>query len=76
MERMDTPVELWVFCVKYSVELRNGLARPLPRLLGRTPQEIRTGNTPNISECLEFELYQPIWFYEPSEFPHQNKQMA
>jgi hypothetical protein len=32
-----------------------------------------TGNTPDISELLEFEWYQPIWYYEPSEFPRQNK---
>jgi len=32
-----------------------------------------TGNTPDISKLLEFEWYQPIWYYEPSEFPHQNK---
>jgi hypothetical protein len=76
MERMDTPEELWDFCVKYVVELRNRLARPLPRLQGRTSQEIITGNFPDISELLEFKWYQLIWYYEPNEFPHQNKQIA
>jgi hypothetical protein len=62
LKRTDTPGELWDFRTKYVIELRNRLARPLPRLNGRTPQEIITGNTPDISELIEFEWFQPIWY--------------
>jgi len=35
-----------------------------------------TGNTPDVSEYLEFCWFQPIWFYEPNVFPEQNRQFA
>jgi hypothetical protein len=35
-----------------------------------------TGNTPDISELLEFGWYQPIWYYEPEVFPNQTRQPA
>jgi hypothetical protein len=73
MHRTKTPVQLWDFCVNYVAHLRNHIVRPLPTLQGRTPYELVTGNTPDISELLEFEWYQPVWYYEPAEFPHQNK---
>jgi hypothetical protein len=76
MGRMNTPHKLWDFCCQYVTELRNRLARPLPQLHGRTSYEILTGNTPDISEFLEFEWYQPIWYLEPSAFPNQNKLLA
>ncbi len=73
MERGQSPSKLWDFCVNYASQLRNNIVRPLVHLHGRTPYELLTGNTPDISELLEFEWYQPIWYFEPSEFPHQNK---
>jgi uncharacterized lipoprotein YehR (DUF1307 family) len=76
MERANTPVKLWDFCVNYVSHLRNHISQPLSQLQGRTPYEIVTGNTPDISELLEFEWYQPIWYYEPSKFPHQNKHIG
>ncbi len=76
MSRSYTPHKLWDFCCQYAVDLRNRLARPLPQLHGRTPYEILTGNTPDISEFLEFSWYQPIWYYEPSAFPNQERLLA
>ncbi len=43
---------------------------------GRTPYEILTGNTPDISEFLEYKWYQPVWYYEPAAFPEQRKHLA
>lgn len=43
---------------------------------GRTPYEILTGNTPDISEFFEDEWYQPVWYYEPTAFPEQRKHLA
>ncbi len=67
---------LWDFCCGYTVELRNRLARPLPQLHGRTPWEKITGNTPDISEFLEFQWYEPIWYYEPTAFPEERRLIA
>jgi hypothetical protein len=69
MMKTNTPLSLWDFCCQYTVELRNRIARPLPQLHGRTPYEVLTGNTPDISEFLEFSWFQHIWYYEPSVFP-------
>jgi hypothetical protein len=37
---------------------------------------VLTGNTPDISEFLEFSWFQPVWYYEPSAFPEQNRYIA
>jgi hypothetical protein len=64
MSRTRSPKRLWDYCMVYVTDLRNRLALSLPQLNGRTPYEVLTGNTPNISEYLEFEWYQPIWIYQ------------
>ncbi len=76
MSQSASPLALWDFCCLYTVELRNRICRPLAKLKGRTPYEVLTGNTPDISEYLEFSWYQPVWFYEPDVYPQQNKQIA
>jgi hypothetical protein len=76
MHRTNSPLCLWDFCTKYTIELRNRIARPLPQLHGRTPYEVITGNTPDISEFLEFTWYQPVWYYESTTFPAQTKHLA
>jgi hypothetical protein len=50
--------------------------RLLNTLKGRTPYELLTGNTSDISELLEFSCFQPVWYYEPNTFPHQNKHIV
>ncbi len=73
MTQSSTPLCLWDYCCKHVVELRNRTARPLPQLNGRTPYEILTGNTPDISEFLEFVWYQLVWYYETQVFPNQTR---
>jgi hypothetical protein len=55
MESTDTPAKLWDLCKNYTVQLRNMLTIPLPRLNGRTPQELIMGNTLDIFDLVEFE---------------------
>jgi len=78
MARTNTPTLLWYYCCQYAVDLQNRLARPLPRLNGRTPQEVITGNTPDtsIAEYLEFMWYEPVWYYEPGSFPEEKRHVA
>jgi hypothetical protein len=45
-------------------------------LHGRTPLEIITGNTPDVSEFLEFSWYDLVWYFEPSTFPDETRNMA
>jgi hypothetical protein len=76
MSRTNTPTMLWDYCCQYTVNLRNRLAQPVPQLHSRTPHEMITSNTPDISEYLEFTWFKPIWYYEPSVFPEENKHLA
>jgi len=76
MGRARSPAILWDFCCFYAVDLRNHLARPLPQLNGRTPIEKITGNTPDVSEYLEFKWFDLIWYYEPEAFPCERKHLA
>ena len=39
------------------------------KLHGRTPYEIVAGDTPDITEWLQYDFYQPVWFYSPAAFP-------
>jgi hypothetical protein len=76
MARTKTPSPLWDYCCQYTTEFRNHLARPLPHLHGRTPHEVLTGNTPDISELLEFSWYEPIWYFDTAPFPEQTRKIA
>jgi hypothetical protein len=76
MHRTNSPLCLWDFCAQYIIELCNRIARPLPQLHGRTPYEVITGNTPDISEFPEFTWYQPVWYLESTTFPAQTKHLA
>ncbi len=43
---------------------------------GRTPHEIVTGQTPDISEYVAFEWYQPVWYMDPDAFPEDKKRLG
>ncbi len=69
MHRSGAHKRLWDFCLEYVCELRSRTALGLPVLNGRTPHELVTGDTPDISEWTEFSFYQPVYFYQSSDFP-------
>jgi hypothetical protein len=73
MGRTKTPKRLWDFCSRYVSEVRSLTAQPLFSLHGSTPFELVTGNTPDISEYLAFEWYQPVYYYDQITFPNQRK---
>ena len=45
------------------------MAHQLYKVHGRTPFDIVAEDTPNITEWLEYDFYQPVWFYSPAAFP-------
>jgi hypothetical protein len=69
MHRSGAHKRLWDFCLEYVSELRSRTALGLPVLNGRTPHELVTGDTPDISEWTEFSFYQPVYYYQSSDFP-------
>jgi hypothetical protein len=73
MSHSKTPLRLWDFCALYVAELRCLTTQPLFSLHGWTPYELVTGNTPDISEYIAFEWYQPIYYYDRSNFPEDRE---
>jgi hypothetical protein len=43
---------------------------------GRTPMEIITGDTPDISEYMAFQWYQPVWYLDSATFPNDKKKLG
>lgn len=66
MRRTNTPIVLWDYCVEYNAELRTMTASNNINLSGRTPFEKVMGYTPDISELVEFDWYQWVWFNDPT----------
>ena len=64
MHRSKCSPRLWDYCLQYSSEIRSRTAYGKKNQKGRTGYEIITGNTPDISEWIQFEWYQPVWFID------------
>jgi len=67
MDRKRVPEELWDYGLEYTADLRRFIARP--ELDYRTPYEVLTGDTSDISDYLNFEFYQWVKVYDPVAFP-------
>ncbi len=76
MQQSQCPLPLWDLCASYVAEIRNLTAQPLYSLHGRTPFELVTGNTPDISEYIAFKWYQPVWYHDNSTFPEPTRHIA
>jgi hypothetical protein len=74
MQKVNAPKRLWDFCAEHQAEIRSLTASDLYQLNGRTPYEIVTGNTPDISEYLQYRWYDPVWYYNQIEqFPNDRR---
>ncbi|MGH3054467.1 MAG: hypothetical protein ACRDL7_05760, partial [Gaiellaceae bacterium] len=76
MTRTRMPKSLWDFCMSYVCDTRCLTAHGIYSLHDRTPYELVTGDTPDISEFVEFDWYQPIWYYESTDFPNDRRLMG
>jgi hypothetical protein len=74
MDRKKVPEALWDFGMEYTTYVRNCIAHP--SLQDRTPYEVLTGDSPDISEILVFGFYDWIKFYEPAPFPQQRETLG
>jgi len=59
MQQQGVPKRLWDYRLVWASEIMNRMARGD----GRTPYEIITGNTPDISEWLDFNFYDWCWYW-------------
>jgi hypothetical protein len=76
MSRTNTPKCLWDYCASYVADITCLTANDIYVLHGRTPHEMVTGNTPDITEYVEFSWYQPIIYYEDLLFPDTKRKIA
>jgi len=75
MHRNRVPERLWTYGMQYTSDLRVHLA--LDSLNGRTPMEITCGDTPDISELLYFQFYQPVKYLDPAvKFPDDKEKLG
>ncbi len=67
---------LWDFCAVYACEIRCLTAHPHFALQGRTPYEMVTGRTPDISEYVDFSWYDFLWYYDQEDFPEARRRLG
>ena len=75
MDRTNTPSDLWFLATQYAVYLLNHLA--VESLKWRTPIEVATGETPDISNLLQFHWYQKVYYLDPtSPYPSPKEKVG
>jgi hypothetical protein len=77
LQRTGCPARLWDFAVQYVSETRALTALDAPALRGRTPYEVITGRTPDISEYIDFSFYDWLWYFDSEiQFPEQKRKLG
>ena len=62
MLKKKVPTRLWDYGLVYESSILNRIPRGLQQQ--RTGVEVVTGQTPDISEWIDFEFYDRVWFYD------------
>ena len=71
------PLRLWDDSMKYHAHVRSLMARPGDaRLNGKVPRELIESNTPDISEYVQFEWYQPVFYWEKGSNPKKGEHLG
>ena len=60
--KMNCPIRIWDYGLQWAAEIMNVTASRAGNLNGRTPLELVTGETPDISEYLDFGFYERVWY--------------
>jgi hypothetical protein len=63
------PTEFWCYISEWVARILSLTAHDLPVLRSRTPEEVVTGCTPDISEFAHFDWGQWIWYRDVTSFP-------
>jgi hypothetical protein len=69
MKAQNVPLQLWDFCCKWSCAVQNCTASNSFLIEGRTQYEIVHGHTPDIFSLSEYDLYEPVYYCDPGDFP-------
>lgn len=77
MKARHVPPKLWDFCCKWTCDIHSKTSSTLFALEGHTPYEVVTGNNPDISSLIDFDFYEPVWYYdEHQQFPEPKRLIA
>jgi hypothetical protein len=68
VNRYSVPLRLWDYGMRWVTEIMCRTTNSIYSLAGRTPLEAITGETPDISEYLDFGFYDYFWFKENAGF--------
>ena len=67
MYKSQCPKRFWCYCGQWVAAIRRFLAHNMPNLEGTNPYERIHARTADISEYVQFDWYQFVWFLEPNE---------
>lgn len=61
------------YTMEYVSMVRKLITHNINGLEGRTPMEYVTGDTSDISDLAYYSHYEPVFYYDPSDFPQENR---
>jgi hypothetical protein len=76
MRSYNSLKRLWDYCCILVARIRNLIPNNYHLSNGRTPHEIVTGDTPDISEYSAFSWYQPVWYLDTASYPEEKKKIG
>ena len=77
MLKSASPKPLWDHCLEYEGGIRSHTALDIYGLFGQVPETVMTGQTGDISAYCEFEWFQWVMYYEPTEcYPNGKPQIG
>ena len=68
VRQQNVPHRLWDFGSKWCCDVMNRTVNSVYELGGRTPLEQVTGETPDISEYMDFAFYDFVWYRDNGGF--------
>jgi hypothetical protein len=68
VNRYNVPLRLWDYGMRWVTEIMCRTTNSIYSLAGRTPLEAITGETPDISEYLDFGFYDYVWYKDNAGF--------
>jgi hypothetical protein len=79
MNLTGCPPSCWFFCLEYACTILNHMSSTA--LGGKCPMQALTGTTPDISFCLYFQFWEPVYYHitneeSPSSFPSSSNERS
>ena len=74
LRQTGAPKRLWAYCSDWVARVKQRTATELCD--GDTPLQVLTGETVDISEEVQFDWYERVYFIDPSSFPETKHEMG